>query len=412
MILYFQVHQPRRLRTLRFFDIGANSGYFDDELNKDILQRIASECYLPANALLLKLIKKNPAIRVAFSISGIAIDQLEEYAPEVLDSFRLLAETGSVDFLTETYYHSLACLAPGNEFELQVVKHRKKILQHFGILSNVFRNTELIHSQETADRISKLGFKGVMIDGVDRVLEGRSCHHLYAHPGSDLKLFLRDFRLSDDIAFRFSQDQKTLTATDYLNWLEQIPAHEQVINIAMDYETFGEHQKRQSGIFDFLEGFLKGVGKKKHFRLLTPSEATDLLQVKEKLPVVGYISWADHDRDLSAWLGNEMQRDAFDSVIKLEHDVKMLHDRTLLNEWRTLLTSDHFYYMSTKKGSDGEVHSYFSPYPSPYEAFINYMNVLSDFALRVKIVKSAGKLGQGSKSQLLPEELEVSMDVS
>lgn len=390
LILYFQVHQPRRLCTLRFFDIGAHRGYFNDTLNKEIIQRVARLCYLPANALLLKLIKKNPQIKIAFSISGITIDQLEDYAPEVLDSFRQLAETGCVDFLTETYYHSLACLFPGNEFELQVAKHQKKILKHFGVLTKVFRNTELIHSQETANRISQLGFKGVMIDGVDRVLGPLNCHHVFQHPASTLKLLPRDFRLSDDISFRFSQNQTSLAASEYIKWLGRIPENEKLITLAMDYETFGEHQKKETGIFSFLEGLLSDLARKKNFHFKTPSEAVETLQVSGELSLPGYISWADQERDLSAWLGNEMQRDAFDSLVKLEQDVKMLHNKTLLNEWRTLQTSDHFYYMSTKKGSDGEVHSYFSPYPSPYEAFINYMNVLTDFGLRVKILKSAG----------------------
>lgn len=363
-------------------------------MNREIIGRVAELCYLPANALLLKLIKKNPQLKIAFSISGITIDQLEDYAPEVIDSFRQLAETGSVDFLTETYYHSLACLLPTNEFELQVAKHQKKILQHFGVLTKVFRNTELIHSQETGNRISQLGFKGVMIDGVNRVLGRLNCHHLYGHPGSSLKLLLRDFHLSDDISFRFSQNQTSLKAEDYISWLNKIPQDENVITLALDYETFGEHQKKDTGIFSFLESLLSNLARNKTFRFMTPSQAVDLLPVSGQLSLPGYISWADEERDLSAWLGNEMQRDAFDSLLRLEQDVKMLHDKRLLNEWRTLQTSDHFYYMSTKSGSDGQVHSYFSPYPSPYEAFINYMNVLTDLGLKVKTLKTAGKKNQ------------------
>lgn len=339
---------------------------------------------------MLKLIKKNPRIKIAFSISGITIDQLEAYAPEVLDSFRLLAETGCVDFLTETYYHSLACLLPSNEFELQVAKHQKKILRHFGVLTKVFRNTELIHSQETANRINQLGFKGIMIDGVDRVLGPLNCHHAFQNPGSRLKLLPRDFRLSDDISFRFYQNQTSLSAAEYITWLSNIPQSEKVITLAMDYETFGEHQKKETGIFSFLENLFSGLAKKKNFHFMTPSQAVETLPVSGELSLPGYISWADQERDLSAWLGNEMQRDAFDSLIKLEEDIKMVHSKTLLNDWRTLQTSDHFYYMSTKTGSDGEVHSYFSPYPSPYEAFINYMNVLADLGLRVKSLKAAG----------------------
>ena len=409
LILYFQVHQPRRLRTLRFFDIGGNRGYFDDELNREIIQRIAANCYLPAHALLLKLIRKHPDIRVAFSISGITIDQLEESAPEVLDSFRALAETGSVEFLGETYYHSLAGVVPGNEFEQQVVKHQEKIRRHFGVLPTFFRNTELIYSNELGERIEQLGFKGVFIDGVDRILQGRSVHHVYRHPSArHLKILLRDYRLSDDIAFRFCGKSSTLTAPAYVQWLREIPPHEDVITLAMDYETFGEHQKKETGIFNFLEGLLTTLAKDKTFRFTMPSEATENTCDAGALSVPGFISWADDERDLSAWLGNEMQRDAFDSLRKMEADIKGLNEKAMLREWRTLQTSDHFYYMSTKRGNDGGVHSYFSPYPSPYEAFINYMNVLTDFALRLKIQKAATAIGKKTHTVEIEEAAAVS----
>ena len=409
-MIYFQVHQPRRLRTLRFFDIGANQHYFDDDLNGKIIQRIAANCYLPANALLLKLIKENPFIKVAFSISGVTIDQLEDYAPEVLNSFRQLAETGSVEFLTETYYHSLACMMPGNEFELQVAKHQKTILNHFGMMSRVFRNTELIYSDDVGLRVKQLGFKGAVIDGVERVLGHQSPHHIYQHPAADnLKLLLRNYHLSDDISFRFSQFHEPLTASRYISWLEAVPQHEKLINLAMDYETFGEHQKRESGIFDFLETLLTGIAVKKRFRFITPSQALENIPAVHHLCIPGYISWADEERDLSAWLGNDMQRDAFDCLIKMEPDVKNLMDRSMLQTWRKLQTSDHFYYMSTKGGNDGGVHAYFSPYPSPYEAFINYMNVLTDLALRIRISKTASQALIGTSDVGLPSELQVTV---
>ncbi|HEU5148271.1 MAG TPA: alpha-amylase, partial [Chryseosolibacter sp.] len=220
------------MNKLRFFDICGDALYFDDEQNRTIMERVARQCYLPTNALLLKLIEKYPNIRVTFSISGIAIDQLEQYAPEALDSFKKLAATGCVDFLTETYYHSLACLMPGNEFELQVAKHQKKILRQFGVLSKVFRNTELIYSDDTGSRIHKMGFKGVLIDGVDRALRNQSTHLLYSHPEfPELKLIPRDHRLSDAIAFRFSRERDTMTADHYVNWLKEIPAAGDLINI-------------------------------------------------------------------------------------------------------------------------------------------------------------------------------------
>jgi alpha-amylase len=405
LVLYFQVHQPRRLRTLRFFDIGGNRSYFDDDLNRQIIQRIAANCYLPANALLQRLIRKYPSIKVAFSISGVTIDQLEEFAPEVLDSFRGLADTGRVEFLAETYYHSLACLIPGNEFELQVTKHQQKIERYFGVAPAFFRNTELILSDDVGERISRLGFKGVFADGIERMLGRRSAHYVYRHPQNEnLSILLRDYRLSDEISFRFSDNQSPLTAGQYINWLHAIPSGEQAINIAMDYETFGEHQKREKGIFDFLEKLLATLARDKNMRFLTPSEAAEQMLPVDTLNIPGFISWADEERDLSAWLGNEMQRDAFDSLLKIEADLKDLDDRVLLKQWRNLQTSDHFYYMSTKKGNDGGVHSYFSPYPSPYEAFINYMNVLTDFGLRVKISKSAAAVGRKNRSADVPEE--------
>lgn len=394
LVLYFQVHQPKRLSTLRFFDIGAGNSFFDDELNRTIIQRVARECYLPANALLLKLIRKNPGMRVSFSLSGVIIDQFEEYAPEVLDSFRALAATGSVEFLSETYYHSLACMMPGREFEAQVLKHAEKIYEHFGMRPTVFRNTELIYNDDIGRRVSKLGFEGIVTDGIERLLENRSPNHLYAHPSEDhLKILLRNYRLSDDIAFRFSADDRPLSSVKYISWLKSIPREEELITLALDYETFGEHHKKDSGIFKFLEEFLVAVARDKTFNMLTPAQAAGRLTSHGALHAPQYVSWADRERDLSAWLGNEMQRDAFDSVLKMEIDVKNLDDDDILEQWRCLLTSDHFYYMSTKKESDGMVHSYFSPYQSPYEAFINYMNVLTDFSMKVQILR-AGKIAE------------------
>jgi alpha-amylase len=382
-VLYFQVHQPLRLRRFKFFDIGTGSAYFDDSLNREIMERIARECYLPANMLLLKLIKKYPSIRVAFSISGIALDQLDEFTPEVLYSFRALAETGSVEFLAETQYHSLACMIPGQEFETQVVEHAEKIYQFLGVKPTVFRNTELIYNDELGKRISNLGFKGVFCDGVEKILGYRSPHHLYEHPDTNLKILLRNYRLSDDIAFRFKQGNSLLTVDQYLSWLNAIPSEQTLVNVAMDYETFGEHQKKESGIFTFLENLLIRLSKQKNFKMVTPSKAIKLEKPWDKLSVPRLVSWADRERDLSAWLGNPIQQDAFDTLTALESKVVRTGDPVLLKCWRLLQTSDHFYYMCTKKDDDGNVHSYFSPYPSPYEAFINYMNVLSDFSMKV-----------------------------
>ena len=409
LVMYFQVHQPQRLNTLRFFDIGAGNACFDDELNRDIIQRVTRECYLPANQLLLKLIRKYPQIKIAFSVSGVIIDQLEEYAPEVLAGFRKLAETGSVEFLAETYYHSLACMMPGKEFETQIQKHAEKIYEHFGVRPIVFRNTELIYNDDIGRSISKLGYTGVMTDGLERILGKRSANHVFQHPDREqLKILLRNYRLSDDIAFRFTEGGKMLSVEKYMSWLNALPQQEGVTNLAMDYETFGEHQKKQTGIFKFMEDLLSRLAKSKNLEMLTPSQAIQKLQPHSVLSVPNFISWADQERDLSAWLGNEMQRDAFDSLLKLEFDIKNLNDPVILDQWRNLQTSDHFYYMSTKKGGDGVVHKYFSPYPSPYEAFINYMNILTDFSMRVQVLK-AGKIEVSRPAEAIVNQLPQSM---
>ena len=382
LVLYFQVHQPLRLRKFNFFDIGSGSAYFDDHLNQKILEQIARDCYLPANMLLLKLIRKNPRLRVAFSISGITLDQLEEHTPEVLHSFRALAETGCVEFLAETQYHSLACMIRGQEFEEQVIEHVEKIYQHLGVRPAIFRNTELIYNDDIGRRVARLGFRGIFCDGVEKILGYRSAHHLYEHPQEkNLKILLRNYRLSDDIAFRFRQGNQSLTADQYLSWLNGIPEGQSLVNVAMDYETFGEHQKKASGIFSFLEELLTKLSKEKNWRMTTPSEAIEKEKATEKLSVPVHVSWADRERDLSAWLGNPIQQDAFETVVALENKIRKTNDPLLLKCWRLLQTSDHFYYMSTKKDDDGNVHSYFSPYPSPYEAFINFMNVVSDFTI-------------------------------
>ncbi|HEY0651891.1 MAG TPA: glycoside hydrolase family 57 protein [Chryseosolibacter sp.] len=405
LVLYFQVHQPKRLGNLRFFDIGANAPGYHNPIDKQLIEKISRDCYLPTNALLLKLIKKNPEIRLSFSLSGVIMDQFEKYAPEVLQSFRELAATGAVEFLSETYYHSLACMLPGKEFEIQVLKHAEKLYEHFGVRPSVFRNTELIYNDEIGKKVSRLGYMGVITDGVERVLQGRTPNHVFQHPDNEgLKILLRNYRLSDDIAFRFSTDGKLLTSEKYLSWLNGLNSFEDVVTLAMDYETFGEHQKKETGIFKFLEETVTKLAKSKTFEMVTPSQAMVKSKPHSVLNVPYFISWADQERDLSAWLGNEMQRDAFDTLQALEFDVKNTNDPALLETWRNLQTSDHLYYMSTKKGGDGTVHNYFSPYPSPYEAFINFMNVLTDFTMRVKVAKAgSGIFEEARHARTSPE---------
>ena len=389
LILYFQVHQPRRLQAVNFFDIPNEPHYFNDALNGSIVRRVAQNCYIPTNKLLLRLIEQFPGIKITFSLSGVVIEQLEAYAPEALESFRLLVKTGAVEILAETYYHSLASLINGDEFEAQVLQHAEKVYEVFGIRPTVFRNTELIYNNDIGKRIAMMGYRGVFTEGHEHILESRSPHHLYCHPEQEhLKIFLRNYRLSDDIAFRFMQGGSRLAVAQYLAWLNDMPLGEKLINLAMDYETFGEHQKSGTGIFDFLEEFLRCLVESKRLKMVLPSEALQLLPGTVPLSIEGFLSWADLERDISAWLGNDMQKDAFNSIMKLESDLKALGNNMLLRDWRYLQTSDHFYYMSVKTDSDGSVHSYFSPFPSSYEAFINFMNVVTHLTFTVQTEKN------------------------
>jgi alpha-amylase len=387
--LYFQVHQPFRLRTYRFFDIGADHYYYDDYQNKHIVKRIAENCYLPANEILLNLIKEHGSgFRVSFSITGTAIEQFKKYTPEVIESFKKLAKTGNVEFLAETYSHSLAAFKDEAEFTQQVNQHAETIEELFGVKPVTFRNTELIYSNDIADMVYKLGYKIMLTEGAKQVLGWKSPNFLYnSRPHPQLRLLLRNYQLSDDIAFRFSQSswgEWPLTAEKYLNWLNIIDKKQDVVNLFMDYETFGEHQKAGSGILAFLKAFPGIVLSSKKWIFRTPSQLADLLDPVASLDVPYTISWADEERDVTAWLGNDLQDEAFDTLYSVSHILADCDDEELIRDWNRLQCSDHFYYMCTKWFSDGAVHHYFNPYSTPYEAFINYMNVLSDFLIRVK----------------------------
>jgi len=386
--LYFQVHQPFRLKRYRFFNIGNDHYYYDDYLNESIVQKIAQKCYLKANQTLLELIKKHKnKFKVTFSISGLAIEQFELYAPEVLDSFKALVKTGSVELLAETYSHSLVALKDKEEFKRQVKEHEEKIQQVFNVKPTVFRNTELIYSDEIGAQVAEMGYKGMLTEGAKHILGWKSPNYLYCNNiNPKLKILLKNFKLSDDIAFRFSNKswpEYPLTANKFVNWLSNIDKEEETINLFMDYETFGEHQWEDTGIFEFLKKFPDEVIKKTEMTFSTPTEIIDNLQPVSAINVPNAISWADEERDLTAWLGNDLQDDAFNKLYALTEKVRKANDYKILKDWYFLQTSDHFYYMSTKFFSDGEVHSYFNPYESPYDAYINYMNVLSDFIIRV-----------------------------
>ncbi len=390
---YFQVHQPFRLKRYRFFDIGKDHHYYDDYQNEFIVRRVADKCYLPMNQLLLEKIKEfGENFKVSFSISGVALDQFEMYTPEVIDSFKALADTGCVEFLAETYAHSLSSLKSKEEFQNQVRHQQKRIKELLGYESKTFRNTELIYSDEIGAMVADMGFNTMLTEGAKHILGWKSPNYMYNNAiNPKLKLLLKNFRLSDDIAFRFSQqswDSYPLNTEKYIDWLNQIDDKEEVVNLFMDYETFGEHQWIETGIFEFMRALPEKVLSQTNFTFNTPSELSAQMQPIASVHVPYPISWADEERDLTAWLGNEIQDEAFDKLYELETKMVDIKDPILRRDWEYLQTSDHFYYMCTKWFSDGDVHKYFNPYGTPYEAFMNYMNVLSDFIIRVEEHKS------------------------
>lgn len=386
--LYFQVHQPYRLKKYRFFNLGNDHYYYDDYLNKSIMERVAAKSYIPMNNLLLDLFKKHGKdFKVSFSISGSALDQFQEFTPHVLDSFRALAQTGNVEFLAETYAHSLAGMKSKEEFVRQIQMHQAKIKELFGLNPQTFRNTELIYSDEIGETIADLGFKTILTEGAKHILGWKSPNFVYTNAiNPRLKVLLRNFRLSDDIAFRFSNQDWSewpLTADKFSDWLSNLDPKEQVANLFMDYETFGEHQWVETGIFEFMRNLPEKILNKPNLGFKTPSEVIKEYQPIAAIHVPNAISWADEERDLTAWLGNEIQDEAFDKLYTVEAAMQNCKDPSLQKDWLKLQASDHFYYMCTKWFSDGDVHEYFTPYSSPYEAFINFMNVLSDFHIRL-----------------------------
>lgn len=385
---YFQVHQPFRLRTYRFFDIGKNHYYYDEYFNRMIMRRIAEKCYLPMNAILLEHIQTlGSKFKISFSMSGLAIEQMELYAPEVLDSFRKLVATGQVEILAETYAHSLSSLRNKDEFREQVAMHTRKIQDTFGITPTAFRNTELIYSDQIGADVAEMGYRVMLTEGAKHVLGWKSPNFMYANSiNPKLKVLLRNFRLSDDIAFRFGMQSWAdwpLTAEKFAGWLNNLNPKEEVVNIFMDYETFGEHQWAATGIFDFMKKMPAAILAGNQYQFATPTELAERLQPVSAIHVPYPISWADEERDITAWLGNNMQDEAFARLYELTPKVRSVDDAALLRDWQYLQASDHFYYMCTKWFSDGVVHKYFNHYPSPYEAYINYMNVLADFTIRV-----------------------------
>jgi alpha-amylase len=388
---YFQVHQPYRVKKYRVFDIGNDPEYFNDRSqtdlnNRRIVEKVARKSYIPTTTLLLDMLRKHPQLRISYSFSGIVLEQLERYAPEALDLFKKVVDTGQVEILGETYYHSLSFFYSRAEFERQVAQHRDLIRRIFGVWPRSFRNTELSYRNDLAQWAETQGYTAILAEGWDPILGWRSPNYVYRPTGTkDIRLLLKNYRLSDDVAFRFSsRDWKEwpLTSEKFGMWIGE--AEGDTVNLFMDYETFGEHQWEDTGIFKFLEQLPHEIKKNPGINFMTPSEVATAYDARDVIDMPSVVTWADTDRDLTAWTGNPMQNAAINAIYGMETDVLMANDHKLLEDWRKMQTSDHFYYMCTKWSNDGDVHAYFSPYDSPYDAYIAYMNALSDLKLRVE----------------------------
>ena len=395
--LYFQVHQPYRLRRYNYFDVGREHRYFDDAANRDLLAAVAKRCYVPATALCERLLERHPRFAVAFSLSGTVLEQMRAWAPEALAGFRRLAASNRVEILAETSHHSLAWLASREEFADQVELHRRLVREELGVESGVFRNTELIYSDALAAAVEDMGFRGVLADGVEPLLGGRSPAHLYrAATPNGLPLLLRHYRLSDDVAFRFadrSWPEWPLTPARYDRWVSGVGG--EIVSLFMDFETLGEHLRRETGIFEFFEGWVDRRLAGRGAAFLTPTAAIERLEPRATLSSPRLLSWADEARDVSAWQGNDLQRDALGKLFALERRVRTSGSPVLAEDFRRLSTSDHFDYMATKPSGDGRVHAHFSPFDSPYDAYIGFMHVVSDLERR---------LPRPSRARSLPTE--------
>jgi alpha-amylase len=391
--LYLHVHQPYRVRPYTVMDAGNDHNYFytDDSANSGgneaIFRKVAAKSYLPTNEVLLRLLRRHPEFKVSLSITGTVLEQMEQWGPEVLTSFQDLVATGQVEIVGETYYHSLAFFYSLEEFERQVDIHAAKIKKLFGVKPKSFRNTELAYNNELAQWADQRGYKAIITEGWDPVLEWRSPNYVYRPAYTDkIRLLMKNYRLSDDIAFRFGNrhwNQWPLTAEKFTRWMGELDQDQQVVNLFMDYETFGEHQWAESGIFAFLEALPAAFLSVKGNRFVTITEAAKRFAAKDYVDAPATITWADTERDMSAWIGNSMQQSAIQQVYELEDEVLATNDLGIIADWRRLTTSDHFYYMCTKWWNDGDIHAYFSPYDSPYDAFIFVTNALRDLRVRL-----------------------------
>ena len=399
IVLYLHVHQPWRVRNYDIFDVASKHNYFSESASPDqdnelIFHKIADKSYKPMNHLLEKLLNDHPDFRVSLSITGTFIEQAEQFDSSVLDSFKRLVDTGRVEILSETYHHSLAFFYDRNEFEAQVERHRQKIREVFGVETRVFRNTELAYNNELAKWADDHGFNGIIAEGWDDVLGWRSPNYVYRPVNTgNIKLLMKNYRLSDDIAFRFSDRgwaDWPLTADKYHRWASTALEDAPLLNLFMDYETFGEHQWAEDGIFEFFEQFVRHWVSRPDQKFYTISEAIEANEPQGEISVTQTVTWADSERDLSAWLGNNLQHEAMKYIYDMTERVLRTGDGQLIDDWRKLQTADHVYYMSTKHADDGSVHSYFSPYSSPYEAFLNYMNAIRDIRWRTDNLLGSG----------------------
>ena len=391
IVLYLHVHQPYRIRHYTIFDTAVNHNYFDAqydarESNERVIHKVAEKSYLPTNRRLLELLEQNPEFKLSLSITGTVLEQLEKWAPEALQSFKDLVATGRVEIVGETYHHTLAFFYSREEFEAQVAMHKQKVEELFGQTPKVFRNTELAYNNDLAYWADKAGYKGILAEGWDKVLGWRSANYVYRPAYTDnIKLLLKNYKLSDDIAFRFGDhgwSEWPLTADKFTHWLSS-DQNATNFDLFMDYETFGEHQWHDTGIFDFLKALPEQWLKTPGNTFMTVSEAIDNFEWKDKIDAPYTVTWADTERDLSAWLGNAMQGSAITSLYELQDKILNTNDLALVEDWRRLQTSDHFYYMCTKWFNDGDIHAYFSPYGTPYEAYINFINAYHDLRFRL-----------------------------
>lgn len=387
LCFYFEVHQPYRLRWFWPDEKNGFDRYFDNKTNKEIFDKVTQKCYLPANNTLLNLIDEyNGQFKYSLSVTGTLLSQAEKWNNDVIETFAQMAQSGCVEFIEETNYHSLASLFENHdEFKEQIIEHRENIKSLLGITPQIFRNTELIYNNKIAATASEMGYKAILSEGIEYVLGDRSPNYVYKAKNTDIKLLLRNYKLSDDIGYRFSSrmwPEYPLLADKWANWAKD--SQGDTLNIFMDYETFGEHQWVDTGIFKFMEA-LPGEILQRDLEFNTPSEIINKYDVIDEIDVGEFstISWADMERDTSAWIGNYIQRRCFEDIKLLQPYVYKTNNKELINIWRHLLTSDHFYYMSTKALNDGDVHSYFSVYSSPFDAAINYMAAIMDFKANV-----------------------------